>query len=68
MNVGSAETSDFSTGSGPTLLQRNVDPSAYTESMHIVQTADVLRPVPMAKHVPTEKPKIPLLRTRNECI
>lgn len=58
---------DFSTGSGPTLLQRNVDQTAYKESMHICQAADVLRPVPMAKHEPAEKPKVPLLRTRNEC-
>lgn len=61
------EKNDYSTGSGATLLRRNVDQSVYKESMPIVQAADVLRAVPMSKFDPTEKPKIPLLRTRNEC-
>lgn len=47
-------------------FQRSIDLQGYEDTMSVGQLKDVIRPLELQKYVPSEKPKLPLLRTRNE--
>jgi len=51
---------------GKKVYQRTIDLQGYQDTMVVGQIRDIIRPLELQKYNLTDKPKLPLLRTRNE--